>query len=100
MASENVSIVDDGTMPGGWGTCPFDDEGYPIQKTPIVEKGVLRNFIYDTYTAMKANVESTGNAQRSGYWIKPQPSPNNLVLEKGKDNPEEMIKETKNRHIR
>ena len=95
IASENVSIVDDGTLPGGWGTCPFDDEGYPIQRTPIVEKGVLKSFVYDTYTAMKANVESTGNAQRAGYWIKPQPSPNNLVFAKGNNSPEEMIKDTK-----
>jgi PmbA protein len=95
IASDNVSIVDDGTMPGGWGTCPFDDEGCPIQRTQIVEKGVLRDFIHDTYTAMKANVESTGNAQRAGYWIKPQPSPNNLVFAKGRDNPEEMIKDTR-----
>jgi PmbA protein len=95
VASENVSIVDDGTMAGGWGTCPFDDEGYPIQRTPIVEKGILKNFVYDTYTALKANVESTGNAQRSGYWLKPQPSPNNLLLENGKENPDEMIRETR-----
>ncbi len=95
IASENVSIVDDGTMPSGWGTCSFDDEGCPSQRTPIVEKGILRNFIYDTYTAMKADVESTGNAQRPSYWIKPQPSPNNLVFDKGKENPEEMIKDTK-----
>jgi PmbA protein len=95
IASEGVSIVDDGTLPGGWGTCPFDDEGCPIQRTPIVENGVLKSFIYDTYTALKANVESTGNAQRAGYWIKPQPSPNNLVFAKGNNSPEEMIKDTK-----
>jgi PmbA protein len=95
IASEGVSIVDDGTLPGGWGTCPFDDEGCPIQRTPIVENGVLKSFIYDTYTAMKANVESTGNAQRAGYWIKPQPSPNNLMFAKGNNSPKEMIKDTK-----
>jgi PmbA protein len=95
IASEGVSIVDDGTLQGGWGTCPFDDEGCPIQRTPIVERGVLRNFIYDTYTAMKAGVVSSGNAQRAGYWVKPQPSPNNLLFAEGKDNPEEMIKDTR-----
>ena len=82
-------------MLGGWGTCPFDDEGHPIQRNPIVEKGILRNFVHDTYTALKTNVESTGNAQRSGYWLKPQPAPNNLVFENGKEDPEEIIKDTR-----
>jgi PmbA protein len=95
IASENVTITDDGTLHGGWGTSSFDDEGYPTQRTSIIEKGTLRNYIYDTYTALKANAESTGNAQRPGYWLKPQPSPSNLVFKKGDEKPEEMIKDMK-----
>lgn len=95
IASENITVIDDGTIRGGWGTCPFDDEGCPTQRTPIIEKGVLRNYLYDIYTSLKADAKSTGNAGRAGYWLKPQPSPSNLVLKTGDAEPEEMIRETK-----
>jgi len=95
IASENISIVDDGVMPKGWRTKPFDDEGCPTQRTPIIEKGVLRNYLYDTYTALKDQVKSTGNAQRLFYWIKPQTLPNNLILKTGDASSEEIIRETK-----
>ena len=94
IASENITIVDDGTVKGGWLTRPFDDEGHPTQRTIIVEKGVLKNYIYDTYTALKENRKSTGNALRRRYWMAPQPSPSNLILQPGKTSVEEMIKET------
>jgi PmbA protein len=96
IASENVNILDDGLMRGGLRTRPFDDEGHPTQKTPIVEKGTCKNYLYDTYTALKGKAESTGNAQRYNYWSKPQPLPSNLVLKSGTASPEEIIQDTKN----
>lgn len=95
IASEDVNIIDDGLMHGGWRTKPFDDEGHPTQRATIVEKGVLKNFLYDTYTALKEDVESTGNAYRSYSQMTPQPSPNNLIFEPGEASPEEIIAETK-----
>ncbi len=95
IASENINIVDDGIMRGGWRTKPFDDEGHPTQRTTVIEDGVLRNYLYDTYTALKDNVESTGNAQRLHYWMAPQPSPNNLLLKPGEATPKEIISGTK-----
>lgn len=95
IASENINIVDDGIMHGGWRTKPFDDEGHPTQRTPVIEDGILKNYLYDTYTALKDNVDSTGNAQRPYYWINPQPSPNNLILKPGETSPEEIIRGTK-----
>jgi len=95
IASGDINLVDDGTMMGGWRTRPFDDEGYPTQKTVLIEKGVLRNYLYDTYTALKDNVESTGNAYRRFYWMPPQSSPSNLILNPKTVSPEEMIQETK-----
>jgi PmbA protein len=95
IASENTNIVDNGIMRGGWRTKPFDDEGYPTQRTPLIEKGILKNYLYDTYTALKDNVESTGNAQRLYYWMNPQPSPNNLILNSGEASLEEIIRGTK-----
>ncbi|MEM3699741.1 MAG: TldD/PmbA family protein [Candidatus Bathyarchaeia archaeon] len=95
LASENITIVDSGLLRGGWRTKPFDDEGHPTQKTPIIERGILKNYIYDTYTALKDDVKSTGNANRPYYWIIPQPMPNNLILEPGSASLEEIIQETK-----
>lgn len=95
IASENISVVDDGIMYGGWRTKPFDEEGHPTQKTSVIESGVLKNYLYDTYTAAKDKVESTGNAQRPYYWMNPQPSPNNLILKPGEASPEEMTRGTK-----
>ncbi len=94
-ASENINVVDDGIMRRGWHTKPFDDEGHPTQRTPIIEKGIIKNYLYNTYTALKENVESTGNAQRLRYWMNPQPSPSNLILKSGQASTEEMIHETK-----
>jgi len=95
-ASENVNVLDDGLMRGGLRTRPFDDEGHSTQMTPIIENGILKNYLYDTYTALKGNVESTGNAQRFDYWMSPQPLPNNLILKPGKASFEEIVRETKN----
>jgi PmbA protein len=95
VASADVDVVDEGVMKGGLRTRSFDDEGHGTQKTPIIVKGVLENFLYDGYTALKDGVESTGNAGRLGYWMKPQPFPSNLVFRRGKAVLEEMIRETK-----
>lgn len=95
IASENINVVDDGIMYGGWRTKPFDEEGHPTQKTSVIESGVLKNYLYDTYTAAKDKVESTGNAQRPYYWMNPQPSPNNLILKPGEASIEEMTRGTK-----
>lgn len=96
VASENVELVDDGTKQGGFHTKSFDDEGHPTQRTPIIQKGILKNYVYDTYTALQDNVESTGNAARSfGYWTKPQPSLSNLILKPERTTFEEIVQETK-----
>lgn len=95
IGTEDISIIDDGLMPKGWRTKPSDDEGHPTQKTPMIENGVLKNYIYDNYTALKDKVESTGNALRPYYWVNPQPSPTNLILKAGRTAPEEIIRDTK-----
>lgn len=94
IACDKITLVDDGIMYGGMRTRPFDDEGYPTQKTYVIEKGLLKNYLYDTYTSLKDNVMSTGNAVRGGYWTPPQTAPSNLILEAGDSSLEEMVKET------
>lgn len=95
IAADDVTVIDDGLMYGGWMTRTFDDEGHPTQRTPIFDGGVLRGFLYDTYTALKDDVESTGNARRSGYSSPPMPAPSNLILEKGTAGCDEIIQDTK-----
>jgi PmbA protein len=104
VASEGVTIVDEGRLEAGIGTRQFDDDGIPQTRTPIIEKGILRGFLYDNYTASKESRLSTGNAHRDigtfgsqpNYMKTPAPYPNNLVVEPGDATAEELIKETKN----
>ena len=94
VASELVTVHDDGLLEGGLLTSKFDDEGVPSQKTAVIENGVLRNFLYDNYTANKDSVKSTGNASRSGgasYASTPALSANNFVFQKGNKTPEELV---------
>jgi PmbA protein len=62
IASPLLTIVDDATLPGGLGSRPFDAEGVATRRTPIVESGVFRGFLFDTYTANRTGHASTGNA--------------------------------------
>jgi len=93
---ENVSdgkltVIDDGLFPYGLGSSPFDAEGVPCQKTILIDSGVLKNFLYDSYTANKANVESTGNAVRGSYSNLPSISISNLLVEPGTKNLDDLI---------
>ncbi len=93
VASENVTILDDGLLAGGLRTSIFDAEGSPKQKTLVVEKGVLRNFLYDYYSAKKDNVQSTGNALRSGYLSTPNIETTNFRLMPGTKSADELLSE-------
>ncbi len=94
IASNEITIVDDGTMSYGFGSKEFDDEGIATQRTTLIDKGVLVNFLYDTYTAQREGKRSTGNAWR-WYWTIPLPRPSNLVFQQGEAKVEEVIEETK-----
>jgi len=94
IAAEHVTIVDDGLLDRGLGTSPVDGEGVATRVTPIVERGVLKSFLYDAQTARKAKAKTTGNAMR-GYSSLPYIGTNNLRLEPGKVGPEEIIRGVK-----
>ncbi|MFB3826410.1 MAG: TldD/PmbA family protein [Bryobacteraceae bacterium] len=64
VASEKLTVVDDGTIPGLFGTTPFDDEGVPSRRTVVIERGVLASYLLNTYTARKLGLKTTGNAAR------------------------------------
>ena len=93
VASENVTINDDGLLKNGIHTWEFDGEGVPQQKTTVIEKGVLRNFIYDNYTAKKEGKSSTGNAARAGYLSTPGVDATNFHILAGNEPPDEVVRE-------
>jgi len=93
VASENLTIYDDGLFAGGLRTWAFDGEGVPHQKTVVIEKGVLRNFLYDNYSAKKDGKESTGNASRAGYLSTPGIDTTNFHIMPGNKTSEEMLSE-------
>jgi PmbA protein len=93
IATELFSLVDNGVFPGGAATSIADDEGVPRQRTPIIENGVLRSFLWDTYWANKMGVKSTGNARRSMRQGLIEINPTTLVIESGMREIEAIIKE-------
>jgi len=94
VAVEDMTIIDDGTMPRGLGTRTFDDEGCPTQRTSVIEKGVCKSFIYDSYTALRDGRQSTGNGSRPSYAALPRPGINNFVLMPKRGTIDTMIEET------
>ena len=63
-AAETLTVVDDATLPGLFGSSPFDDEGVPSRRTVVIERGILKNYLLNTYTARKLGMKTTGNAAR------------------------------------
>ena len=94
VASGYFTLVDDGTLPGGFRSRPFDDEGVRTQRTPLIEQGVLRGFLYDDYRARREGVRSTGNAWRARPGSRPRPAPNCLILQPGDWRFEELLADT------
>jgi PmbA protein len=94
VASQNVTVIDDGTIPGLFGTAPFDGEGLPTRRTVIVENGVLKNYLLNTYTGRKLNMQSTGNASR-GLAGTPGIGAGNLFLENGSVSPQQLLADVK-----
>ena len=95
FASDLITLIDDGRRPKGLGSKPFDGEGVPTQKRVLVEKGILKGFLYNTIVAKRAGVESTGNASRGGYKSLPGIGFHNLFMDAGESSKDEIIKATK-----
>src|SRR5207244_3157768 len=93
-ASENVNVIDDGTMPGGFGTAPFDGEGIPTRRTVVIENGVLKSYVLNTYTARKLGLQTTANASR-GLAGTPGIGPGNYFLQPGTKTQQQIIGEIK-----
>jgi PmbA protein len=81
VASPHLSLIDDGLLPGGMGSSAFDGEGVPTRRNVLVEGGILKGFLYDSYTAGRAGTASTGNAVRGGYSDIPRIGVRNLSVQ-------------------
>ena len=92
VASPLITVIDDGTIPFKRGSSFFDEEATPTQKTVLVEKGVLKNFMYDRLNAMKSGAVSTGNGRRESYHHRPIPRMTNTLIAPGKDDPEAIVR--------
>ncbi len=95
VASELVTVIDDGTIHGKNGTFNFDDEGVPAQKKVLIENGYLKGYMYDRLRAMIEGKESTGNGRRDGYQHVPIVRMTNTYIAAGKDNPHDILSDTK-----
>lgn len=102
VAKENFTVIDDGTLPEGFGTGKIDDEAIPRQKTTLIEKGTLTGFLYDNYCAKRDNRPSTGNGSRqrlygsTAYANQPEIRPTNLLIAPGSAGLEGLVGEMKN----
>ena len=94
VAAPDVTVVDDATLEHGIATRPFDGEGVESRKTPVIENGILRSFLYDATTARKAKAKSTASASR-GWSTLPSIGTSNLYLQAGKLAPEEILRGVK-----
>jgi PmbA protein len=93
IAAPGVTIVDDGTMPGGLGSRPFDGEGLPVRRTVVVDKGVLASYLLDTYSGRKLGMASTHHGARDGAGV--TVGTTNLYLDRGPTDPKDLIKSVK-----
>ncbi|MBQ7293894.1 MAG: TldD/PmbA family protein [Clostridia bacterium] len=92
IANEKVTAIDDGTIPGGWGSNNIDDEGNPTQKNILIEKGILKNYMIDRLGSRRMNMPVTGNSRRQNYTFEPTSRMTNTYIDNGPDKNEDIIK--------
>jgi PmbA protein len=90
VASEKLTLIDDATMPGLFGSSPFDDEGVPSRRTVVIERGVLKSYLLNTYAARKLGLKTTGNGSR-GLAGNAGIGHGNFYVENGVQFPERMV---------
>lgn len=91
VASELISVVDDGTIRGRYGTSYYDDEGTKTKENILIENGVLKGYMSDLQSAIELGIEATGNGRREGYHAMPITRMTNTYISKGKESKEDII---------
>ncbi len=95
IASDSVTVVDDGTIPDRRGSLTVDDEGTPSGRTVLIENGILRGFLQDRMNARLMGMKMTGNGRRQSFAHAPMPRMTNTIMLGGSHKPEEMIRSVK-----
>ncbi len=91
IANEKVTAIDDGTIPGAWGSINIDDEGHPAQKNVLIENGVLKSYMIDKFNGRRMGMASTGNSRRQSYAFTPTSRMTNTYIAAGEDKNEDII---------
>ena len=92
IAAPCVTAIDDGTMPGEWGSENIDDEGTPTTRLVLIENGVLKNYMVDRLNGLKMGMAPNGNARRESYAYAPTSRMRNTFIAPGNDDEQEMIR--------
>ncbi|MBQ7362936.1 MAG: TldD/PmbA family protein [Clostridia bacterium] len=91
IANEKVTAIDDGTIPGAWGSVNIDDEGNPTQRNVLIENGVLKNYMIDRLGSRRMGMPMTGNSRRESYLYEPTSRMTNTFIDNGPDKNEDII---------
>ncbi|GHU72906.1 regulatory protease [Clostridia bacterium] len=92
IAADCVTAIDDGTMPGEWGSINIDDEGTPTNRLVLIENGILKNYMIDKLNARRMGMPITGSSRREGYAFAPTSRMRNTYIAAGSDSNEDMIR--------
>lgn len=92
VGTDAVTLIDDGRLPDGPASSPWDGEGVPSGRTTLIDGGVVKGWLHNAYTAAKDGAVSTGNASRVGFKAPPHINPTNLFLKPGTDDQEELLR--------
>ena len=92
VASEQCTVIDDGTLPGRRGSLNVDDEGTPTGRTVLIERGILRGYLQDRQNAGLMRMPLTGNGRRESFAHLPMPRMTNTFMLAGEDAPEDIIR--------
>lgn len=91
VATDKVTLIDDGSMEGEWGSLHMDDEGNLTRRNVLIEKGILKGYMVDRFNGMKLGMEPTGSARRQNYRFMPTSRMTNTYIAPGEDSLEDMI---------
>lgn len=94
IASDLVTLVDDGSLPNQWGSLGIDDEGTPTQKNVLIENGILKSYMVDKLNARRMGIAPTGSGRRQSYRFAPTSRMTNTYIDNGKSTKEEIIANT------
>jgi len=93
VASEKLTLLDDRRMPGGINSCSLDEEGYPTQRTTLIERGLLKTFLHSSYSVAKYGGALTGSAFYVGGTWGIAPVPLNIIVEPGEHDDDELFEQ-------